>query len=470
MQRKTLLAVGLLAVMLISQAAVGSRTLTYFHSVFHLLASTSSIIASSLANDALLMKMQLYHDNNALRNVSLATEEFLVPASPLNDKTLPWDATLNEKRLWMNLPKNNAPPPAMLLLTAFGWNAVNQTEATHVYRGMRGRELMDGVINHPWFHPTAWQDLNEGKLAISNTTRYYVFLDQDTCDERNYPYYGWGPIKNMDLPGRVYSGGSTFPDYDAIMTTPLFTNAPNTASLIVWDCGGWGPMAPLLQRKGQYGSKLRIVAQSASKSQLHPDEDLGLPPPAVNPCQLTESERAAVEACNETNRTILFGFSGLLRSKVRRTLSVTFRDRSDVLVLGAARCPLCQHFNTESPVLAFKMLAKTSIFGACPRGDNLFSYRFTEQLSCGAIPLVYADDWVWPFSSELVDWKDAGVSIREENASQSVDILEAMSNETRCAMRRKALEVYDKYVRDGRAVVAGVVESLERKAKQLQSA
>jgi hypothetical protein len=97
--------------------------------------------------------------------------------SPLYDQTIDWDADLH--RPWLD--KSAPDPPAMLLLTTFGWNQPNQTAGLELYRGYRTREFLDGIVNHPWFHPTAWEDINSQRIEVSNTTRYYVFLDIEQC-------------------------------------------------------------------------------------------------------------------------------------------------------------------------------------------------------------------------------------------------------------------------------------------------
>jgi hypothetical protein len=224
------------------------------------------------------LQLQIYHENNARRNVTLPTPAFLVPDSPLYDKTLPWDADI--PRLWW-LPQNqeqqgtppSSSPPAMLLLTTLGWNAPNQSEATRVYRGLRLRELMDGILHHPWFHPTAWYELNAGLRPISNTTRYYIVLDLDMCLESNYPFYGRGFRANADWPGRYVSEHATeltirLP-LDEIMQSPLLQQAPHI-SLSLWDCGGLGPLEEFISAQRRLGPKVSIVSLSASQSQLRP--------------------------------------------------------------------------------------------------------------------------------------------------------------------------------------------------------
>jgi hypothetical protein len=144
-----------------------------------------SSLSTKRSNPSLGLK--IYHENNAKRNETLASSDFLFPDSPLHDKTLPWNGSI--RRLWLD-PAGRK-PPAMLLLTNIGWNQENQTLGSQEYRGMRARQFMDGIINHEWFS-NEWEALNHGRIPISNTTRYYVFVDRDMCKEKNFPKYGFG--------------------------------------------------------------------------------------------------------------------------------------------------------------------------------------------------------------------------------------------------------------------------------------
>jgi len=67
------------------------------------------------------------------------------PGSLLNDKTVYWSETLLRPWLDPSLPS----PPAILILTTFGWNKPNQTAGLEIYRGLWTRELLQGIINHP---------------------------------------------------------------------------------------------------------------------------------------------------------------------------------------------------------------------------------------------------------------------------------------------------------------------------------
>jgi hypothetical protein len=109
--------------------------------------------------------------------------------------------------------------------------------------------------------------------------------------------------------------------------------------------------------------------------------------------------------------------------------------------------------------------ALNSIFSAAPRGDNLFSYRFTEVMSCGSIPVVHADDWLYPFAPQLLNWSSIAVIIPESKVNDTVDILRDMSLEERCRSRKHVLEIYDRYMNNGEATIHGIIDSLESRAK-----
>jgi hypothetical protein len=194
----------------------------------------------------------------------------------LYDNTVIWDPAVN--RSWLDPAALD--PPAMLLLTNFAWNHPNQTYGIQQYRGIRSAELYEGIVNHPWFHPTAWEDIENGRMQISNSTRYYVFFDFETCREHNYPYYGYGPMANRDLKlGR----GDTLDDFDRyiekLFSLTIF-QLPNVKG-ILFDCGGNGPNKQLkMVRRVTSRMKLNIAFISESVRWFKSGPyDQGLPPP-----------------------------------------------------------------------------------------------------------------------------------------------------------------------------------------------
>ena len=84
---------------------------------------------------------------------------------------------------------------------------------------------------------------------------------------------------------------------------------------------------------------------------------------------------------------------------------------------------------------------QNTAFGLVPRGDNLFSFRFLETLSTGAIPVIFSDRWALPFS-EILDYNTFAVRIAEDDWATTLDVLRAIPAEKVCQMRREALKVY----------------------------
>lgn len=99
------------------------------------------------------------------------------------------------------------------------------------------------------------------------------------------------------------------------------------------------------------------------------------------------------------------------------------------------------------------------------KGDNLFSYRFSEVMGCGAIPVVYADDWMLPFGGALINWtNEAVVRIPENKTNLTKAILSRISLADRCQMRQRALELYRTYIATGRGTIRGIIENFESAA------
>lgn len=118
-----------------------------------------------------------------------------------------------------------------------------------------------------------------------------------------------------------------------------------------------------------------------------------------------------------------------------------------------------QQSGKESDQYSYRLIMAQSTFAAAPRGDSLFSYRFSEILSAGAVPVVYADAWLPPFNNEhVIDWKKCAVFIPEADYNKTRDILLSISDEDRCLMQKCALEVWDKYASSREGWVRGLVE------------
>jgi hypothetical protein len=399
------------------------------------------------------------------------------PLSSLYDTTIGYNDTV--PRLWldsnMNLKNASNRPPAQLLLTNYGWNHPNQTFGMTFPRTQRMRLMYQAIVNHPWFHPTAWQDILAGRLEVDPSVRYYVFLDVETCFESNWPNYGAGDRKNADTVGnRIVELRSESPCFGILhchfmksaVRTNFFEQAlkkNTTATLVAFECRGDGP--PVHFRKEMAENwPLALVTISSKWEQLQNPPDMGLPPAAAKPVELTARQEQDMQECKEDARPFLLTFAGNFRDGTRRELKKLHDLKKGVLI--ARREELNRFWNGT-----FEEMLADSKFGAAPRGDNTFSYRFTEVLSAGAIPVVHADGWVLPFRPELVDWTECAVHIPENQVYRTLEILAEIDDATRCRMRKRCYDIYLKYMRTHEGTVAGVIEGLElvAKAKSLHS-
>ena len=86
------------------------------------------------------------HNNNKHKN----NKTVWWPHSLVQDKTLEWDPKVHRPWLDPNAPS----PPAVILLTSFGWNHVNQKWALTIPRSIRETELLTGVIKQPPLVPS----------------------------------------------------------------------------------------------------------------------------------------------------------------------------------------------------------------------------------------------------------------------------------------------------------------------------
>jgi hypothetical protein len=388
------------------------------------------------------------------------------------DKTIPWDSTVNRK--WLHLDKENERPPAMLLLTNYGWNQPNQMEGLKLPRSTRERELITAVINHPWFHPTFWEDFERGSATLSPHTRYYVFMDVQMDIETNYPVYGAG-MENFDgLYGRPKKNQML--NFDQIANLPiyktrLFQQAKDRVRLIVWDGRPYGNQVEHNRTTGTLANKsISYVAVTAFLSRVDHTWDQGLVPPAPHPVPLSESQERDVQTCEtETRRKFFASYTGNERSGLNsefnqkyggaRASYVAIRDDKTVF----ARVPGDPRYqDTVLHNLSYAEILHDTVFALAPRGDNKFSYRFHEVLSAGTIPVVHADDWMWPFRPELVDWNECAIIMPEKDAGQTtIDILKKMSVVERCHRRKKCYQIFKDYVETPEAQLRGIIEGLE---------
>lgn len=376
--------------------------------------------------------------------------------TPLKDHTVHWRK--NVYRAWLD-ENRTVDPPAMLVLTKFGWNQRNMWNGMVNIRSMRQRELLEGVLNHPWFHPLEWDLIEQKKNHPRPNVRYYVFLDLETCMDKNYPHY-LNRTANLDQIGKRGRRGKMGQDeaLEKALMNPIMS-LPQSR-IVVFDCRGGRrskDVESLYWTRDQNQNPHLVLASVSARSSDHINMDMGLPPGACNKCI---SPFALSPSCHSENeqRPFLLTFVGNFRAETRQKLR-KLHNGKDILI--GEPDEIMKILGVSDEKEAFQIMATKSKFAAVPRGDNLFSYRFAEVTSCGAIPVVYADDWVFPFRQELAPPRDYAVVINEENVTDSIQILSEITPEKQCQLRRRSLEMYELYFKTGEGVIHGIIDSLE---------
>jgi len=397
-----------------------------------------------IRSDATLSQKR--HKTPFQQNV-VKTDEPKDKAFFINDKTITWPT-----RNWSSfIPSNHT---SQILLTNYGWNLRNQQKGLSYARSLRSTLLLEGILKHPYFNPADWTGISSKPTNLTT----YVFLDVEMCFELNWPHYGGetGYVHfkgglNVDVVGNrsttLERDGDCCQFQNYATSQPIF-KSPHVR-LILLDCSGRGMTYCCLDQRDK--RKTTVVSISASTT-MQSKHDLGLPPPAAQPLALSLEQIYNVETCNEESRPLLYTFAGAIynRGDVRPKLK-RLHNGNDVLVVR----------HTKMVNMTYSEFMTKSKFAGTPKGDNLFSYRFTEAMSAGAIPVVHADNWALPFSSKLIDWSKCVVVIPEAQVNETISILFGISDGERCAMRKCVLNTYQKYMSTPEATIAGIITSLE---------
>ena len=171
-------------------------------------------------------------------------------------------------------------------------------------------------------------------------------------------------------------------------------------------------------------------------------------------------------------------FKGTLDAAVRKTLA-TLHNGKDVIVKLTEQKDNCHsaadvqkhlHKSRHAEVTSlhtcgsgeYKELLTNSAFGLVLRGDNLYSYRFLEVLSSGAIPVIFSDHWLLPFY-EAVDYSKFAVVVREKDAENLLTILGKYSEDDVCNMRKAAKRAYRDHFANFDVKLETAVQVLERR-------
>jgi hypothetical protein len=103
-----------------------------------------------------------------------------------------------------------------------------------------------------------------------------------------------------------------------------------------------------------------------------------------------------------------------------------------------------------------------SQFVLCPRGVAPCSYRLTETMYAGRVPVIIADDWHWP---DWIPWDDFAVIVKEQDVLSIPDCLRALEQKGPI-LGARAQSAWKQFMAPGQARASSIANLIVR----LQSA
>jgi len=363
-----------------------------------------------------------------------------------------------------------------ITFTNLGWFHPDKNTSLSYARTHTSRNLTDAVQSHHRFNESAWADL---EAAHSSSRPIVAFLDVETCFDPNWPSFAMYKLASDTTGGRQHVRQMVAKPICIAISTALQSPALRApeSRLVLLTCGD---MSFKIKQCGAAfianNRKLVVAHLSAHKDDVR-SQDIGIAPLPIKSVDLTTVELHDIDHCQNGYRTHLFSFNGRPRipfpefSNYFGTIDnqdedvfVRFNHKhyelSNETIRGGRKGIHALPPNEQASDLYYRLLRK-SVFAGSPRGDCLFSYRFSEILSAGTIPVVYADGWVLPFTKDVVDWKDAAVLIPQENVHQTMHIIRSYTPQEVCQMSKKALYIYNTFVKDSHARVRGILRVLD---------
>ena len=410
----------------------------------------------------------------------------------------------------------------------FGWTQYSKIGFTNLHlfhpseatsptvpRGLVFKDFAESVEAHPRYSASMWSDLEEypdPNLPI------VAFLDADLCFTVHWPKFGGTYDSSSDTEnGRppmrrsqifkylgVNGGGPIDPCFliDKALASPAMTASPHSRLVVLSHQWYEGPIVSRCLGPRRNSSKYEqlVIGHVAQQFSQVNARDFGIPPWPVKTIEDFPREKV----CNDS-LPYLLSFKGRSRSffaEFESYFTGLAANRTDIYIdfgtghytsttLGQATkevqanetyyqlmtqsqfCPVRKSASVF-PRLSFGAMCghlrcsshlTPSLCAVPARGDNLFSVRFSEILSAGCIPIIYADGWVLPYTRAVVDWSKLAVVIPQQNVHHTLDYIDHMTREEICERRLLAYDFFHEFVKSGEARVSAIMRVLDERLR-----
>ena len=192
---------------------------------------------------------------------------------------------------------------------------------------------------------------------------------------------------------------------------------------------------------------------------FRPFFDIAMPLPARQAsAQANELRRGLLEGDGEAflRRKYLLFFKGdVSPAKPSRAALLKLHDPSRGIIL----------VNRHDSRFDYAESLGAARFGIAPRGAGLFSYRLTEIMQHGGIPVIVADGYVPPFASFL-DWTKFSIGVAQAEIPDLEEMLLSIGEQAEVRMARHASFVFEEFLSSNERIAAVALALVERNVKR----
>ena len=376
--------------------------------------------------------------------------------------------------------------------TNLGWFHRTETvDSPSIPRGLVMRDFVDSVEANPRFNANLWSDMENSPISDYPIV---AFLDIDLCFTVHWPKFGGNYVNSSDTENgrppmsRPYKY-KTFDEngfkswtkdpcqiIDMALSSPAITASPHSRLVILSSEWREGPINSTCLGPNRNSSKYKqlvIGHMSQQFSQVNA-KDFGIPPWPVKVIEDFPREKV----CNES-LPYLISFKGRIRSyfpqfhhyfvelaKQRDDVFIEFGSKhyTSIEIKDGARGMVQGSKEIQANETYYQLMIKSQ-FCPVPRGDNIFSVRFSEVMSSGCIPIIYADGWVLPYTRAVIDWNDVALIIPQGNVHHTMDYIEQMTPSEICRRRLLVYDFFHKYIKTGEGRVNAVMKILDERLR-----
>lgn len=299
------------------------------------------------------------------------------------------------------------------------------------------------------------------------------------CNELNWPHFGQRELAFYDYAGldptatptkqattsshaeaaecTAPFGWNALANFQPDATCAQLHTLPKTRQWVVLDANGYGNNeleVPWQQWAGRTvsmcaPSNVVVACLSCPRQALRAGVDIGVPPATFPRPTLYAKDAADVSRrCYHAKKAVVFRGSARKATTGTR-LALRKLNGTQIGELGLVSISL--DLSSDE----FENDMRNTSFALVPRGDAWFSYRLSEVLASGVIPIIVSDGWVLPFE-ELVPWSTLALVVAEANVSSIPARLAGLNRTDVCRRRLALFAYYQQYMATPQKWVAAI--------------